>query len=214
MDLSLVFHLDVLPDQLIHAYRLVPQGQLVLYRFLVRGAHFPDISYHFHHPNIQNSNIFLFFYYYVLHGITFFIYLCIIILLALAYIMKNIVLYIIIILSVTLAVAPVNAQKPVIELLPFDQQIQYPKALVDTIYPGEYINWQDSIADSSLNQQNTLHLHHKRDEPQKRTGWNFRIFQSKRGSDREERSSRTENRMRFFRSIHPVHLFFKITALK
>jgi hypothetical protein len=128
--------------------------------------------------------------------------------------MKNIVLYVLVIVSASLAVAPVNAQKPVIELLPIDQQLQYPEALVDTIYPGEYINWQDSIADSSLNQQNTLHLHHKRDETQKRTGWNFSVFQIKRDTDRAEQRSRTESRVWFFRSIHPVHLFLTITALK
>jgi hypothetical protein len=128
--------------------------------------------------------------------------------------MKNIVLYIISITTVLLSAVPVNAQKPTIELLPVEHQFQHREALVDTIYPGEYMNWQDSIADSSDNQHNSHPLYEKGDQPRERTGWRVKAFQFKREAARNEKGSKAENRMRFFRSIHPVQLFFKITALK
>ncbi len=164
--------------------------------------------------NIQNFNFFKFFYYYVLHGITFIIYLCNEHLLALTYIMRNIVLYIAISAATLTVSMPVNAQKPAIELLPFGSQVQHPEALVDTIYPGEYLNWQDSIADSSVYQQNTVHLYKKEGEPRKRPGWHFKAFQSKREAKITEKKSNTETRIHFLSSIRPVRLFFEITALK
>jgi hypothetical protein len=157
---------------------------------------------------------FKFFYYYVLHGIYFFLYLCIVSLLALAYIMKNIVLYIILVAGAALGVTPANAQKPVIELLPTDHQHQHPEAMADTIALGEYAQGQHPVSDTSNYRSSNADLYNKEDGKQRRTGWHYKIFQSKREPDRIRKNSRKGGQILFFKYIHPVQLFIQITALK
>ena len=80
-------------------------------------------------------NIFLFFYYYVLHSINIFTYLCNEILLVLAYSMKSIVVYIIAFLLWFLTIPNgLMAQKPAIDLISSHHQYRHPEAIIDTGY--------------------------------------------------------------------------------
>jgi hypothetical protein len=127
--------------------------------------------------------------------------------------MKNIVLYIMI-SGVLVAGIPVNAQKPTIELLPADLQLQHPEAMADTFSPGESVNAQHPNTDSSTYGKKSPGLYKKEDGKHQRTGWYYKLFHFKRQPDHIRRSSQRSERIPFFKYIHPIQLFIQITALK
>ena len=164
--------------------------------------------------NIRIINYFKFFYYYVLHGINFFLYLCNIYLLALTYIMKNIVLYVLITLGSLLASGPATGQKPSIELLPTDHQHQHPEAMIDSICHAKYTSGQALITDTSEYYCGAMDQYKKEDGKKLKTGWHSDVFNLRRDSGKTGSKGRSEKRFQFFNCVHPVHLLFQITALK
>lgn len=126
----------------------------------------------------------------------------------------------VILLGVSLAGIPVNAQKPVIELLPMDHQHQHPEFMADTFSLGEFGHGEIPIADSSVYGLKTVNPYNKEDGKHRRTLWPFKVFHFKREPDRirnrsqSEHGRQSENRTLFLKYIHPIQLFFQITALK
>ena len=150
------------------------------------------------------------FYYYVLHGIIIFIYLCYIILLVLAYSMKSIVVYITIFLSCLLFMpGNLQAQKRAIDLISSHHQYRHPEAIIDTGYAVTPPVGQAVFKDIYYVQPDrTIKKKKKQIGPSLDS-----LFQKEeeKAPSREKSPAKTTI---LFRKFNPLTILFKITALK
>ncbi len=128
--------------------------------------------------------------------------------------MKNIVLYLSLSLGILAAGTDVNAQKPVLELIPANHQVQYSDTAPDTAFADR--EWReirfgtDSLA--AIVPAPEPPLPGTMDTG--RTGAGSRSFfmKGEEVAGKDRRKFNPPSLM--FRYIHPFHLFVQITALK
>lgn len=214
MDLPLIFQIDPGTYKGIHIDGCFPQRQSVMHLALEVRLHLPDIACCFHVFEGTKSLLYKIIYYYVLHGITFFIYLCIEHLLALAYIMKNIVLYTIMILGGILSSIMVNAQKPVIELIPVNRTLPPSEKAADTTSALRDQQAIRLIYDASTHPEPSVTRARPEPNEQRRTGMGLPSLFKKWIDVPEDRPPRPTGVPLFFKYIHPFQLFFQINAQK
>ncbi len=128
--------------------------------------------------------------------------------------MKNIVLYVFIGVGMLLVHFPVSCQKPTIELLPTNHQLQHPEAMKDTMARRDSIEaWGPEVIPVHHPAEDSS-PHHKKGEKRIRTGWHFDVFHLRMPSGHKVDQGSSDSRSERFRFVRPVQLMFQITALK
>jgi len=149
-----------------------------------------------------------------LHGINIFTYLCIVILLVLAYSMNSIVLYRIT-FAVGLFLIPfgLSAQKPAIDLIPSAHQVLRTEAVADTSFVHDSVT-QDNIYDTPSDIQGKSMGRIKANKERRQIGPSMDSLLRKADHKKAEHTKTSGNISLYIIKLNPVKFFIRMIALK